>query len=448
MEINLTEKALELIQAKRYQDLKNILVVLNPTDAALILEELPPENMPVLFRILPKEMAADAFVEMDADNQEMLIQAFSDKELREMLEELFVDDAVDLIEEMPAGVVKRILRNTDVETRRVINQILNYPEDSAGSIMTTEYVRLWKDMTVNEAFDRIKQTGADKETIYTCYVTDERRLLLGIVSVKQLLLAERDQKIGDIMETQIISVDTLEDKEVAAQMMSRYNFSVMPVVDKDKRLVGIITFDDALDVIEEAATEDIAMMAAVTPTDKPYLKTDILEIFKSRIVWLLVLMLSATFTSMILTSFEAALSSAVVLTAYIPMLMSTGGNSGSQASATIIRGLSLGDIDFSDLPSIIFKEFRVSLLCGLVLSAANFVKLLMFDRLTVPVAAVICISLYATVVVAKLVGCSLPVLADKLKLDPAVMANPFITTIVDALSLFIYLKVATLILGI
>lgn len=448
MEINLTEKALELIQAKRYQDLKNILVVLNPTDAALILEELPPENMPVLFRILPKEMAADAFVEMDADNQEMLIQAFSDKELREMLEELFVDDAVDLIEEMPAGVVKRILRNTDVETRRVINQILNYPEDSAGSIMTTEYVRLWKDMTVNEAFDRIKQTGADKETIYTCYVTDERRLLLGIVSVKQLLLAERDQKIGDIMETQIISVDTLEDKEVAAQMMSRYNFSVMPVVDKDKRLVGIITFDDALDVIEEAATEDIAMMAAVTPTDKPYLKTDILEIFKSRIVWLLVLMLSATFTSMILTSFEAALSSAVVLTAYIPMLMSTGGNSGSQASATIIRGLSLGDIEFSDLPSIIFKEFRVSLLCGLVLSAANFVKLLMFDRLTVPVAAVICISLYATVVVAKLVGCSLPVLADKLKLDPAVMANPFITTIVDALSLFIYLKVATLILGI
>ncbi|MBQ2690889.1 MAG: magnesium transporter, partial [Clostridia bacterium] len=403
MEINLTEKALELIQAKRYQDLKNILVVLNPTDAALILEELPPENMPVLFRILPKEMAADAFVEMDADNQEMLIQAFSDKELREMLEELFVDDAVDLIEEMPAGVVKRILRNTDVETRRVINQILNYPEDSAGSIMTTEYVRLWKDMTVNEAFDRIKQTGADKETIYTCYVTDERRLLLGIVSVKQLLLAERDQKIGDIMETQIISVDTLEDKEVAAQMMSRYDFSVMPVVDKDKRLVGIITFDDALDVIEEAATEDIAMMAAVTPTDKPYLKTDILDIFKSRIVWLLVLMLSATFTSMILTSFEAALSSAVVLTAYIPMLMSTGGNSGSQASATIIRGLSLGDIDFSDLPSIIFKEFRVSLLCGLVLSAANFVKLLMFDRLTVPVAAVICISLYATVVVAKLV---------------------------------------------
>ncbi|MBQ2326693.1 MAG: magnesium transporter, partial [Clostridia bacterium] len=432
MEINLTEKALELIQTKRYQDLKNILVVLNPTDAALILEELPPENMPVLFRILPKEMAADAFVEMDADNQEMLIRAFSDKELREMLEELFVDDAVDLIEEMPAGVVKRILRNTDVETRRVINQILNYPEDSAGSIMTTEYVRLWKDMTVTEAFDRIKQTGADKETIYTCYVTDERRLLLGIVSVKQLLLAERDQKIGDIMETQIISVDTLEDKEVAAQMMSRYDFSVMPVVDKDKRLVGIITFDDALDVIEEAATEDIAMMAAVTPTDKPYLKTDILEIFKSRIVWLLVLMLSATFTSMILTSFEAALSSAVVLTAYIPMLMSTGGNSGSQASATIIRGLSLGDIEFSDLPSIIFKEFRVSLLCGLVLSLANFVKLLIFDRLTVPVAAVICISLYATVIVAKLVGCSLPVLADKLKLDPAVMANPFITTIVDA----------------
>ncbi|MBR4875004.1 MAG: magnesium transporter, partial [Clostridia bacterium] len=366
---------------------------------------------------------------------------------KEVLDELFVDDAVDLIEEMPAGVVKRILRNTDPETRRVINQILNYPEDSAGSIMTTEYVRLQKEMTVDQAFNRIRQTGADKETIYTCYVTDERRVLLGLVTVRQLLLTDRDQIIGDIMETNMISVDTMMDKEEAVQTLSKYGFSVMPVVDKEQRLVGIITFDDALDVIEEEATEDIAMMSAVTPTDKPYLKTGVFELVRSRIVWLLVLMLSATFTSIILTSFEESLAACVVLTAYIPMLTSTGGNSGSQASATIIRSLSLGDVDLPDLPAILWKEARVAVIAGAVLAVANFAKLLIFDKLTIPVALVICLTLYATVIMAKLVGCTLPILAKCLKLDPAVMANPFISTIVDALSLIIYLTIATAVLG-
>ena len=447
MEINMTEKALELLKAKRFVDLKNLFVVLNGPDVALILEEMPEESLPVLFRILPKELASEAFVEMDYDSQEVLIRAFTDKELKEVLDELFVDDAVDLIEEMPAGVVKRILRNTDPETRRVINQILNYPEDSAGSIMTTEYVRLQKEMTVDQAFNRIRQTGADKETIYTCYVPAERRVLRGLVTVRQLLLADREQIIGDIMETNLISVDTMMDKEEAVQTLSKYGFSVMPVVDKEQRLVGIITFDDALDVIEEEATEDIAMMSAVTPTDKPYLKTGVIELFRSRIVWLLVLMLSATFTSIILTSFEESLAACVVLTAYIPMLTSTGGNSGSQASATIIRAISLGDVDLSDLPAILWKEARVAVIAGAVLAAANFVKLLIFDKLTIPIALVICLTLYATVIVAKLVGCTLPLLAKRLKLDPAVMANPFISTIVDALSLVIYLTIATAVLG-
>ncbi|MBR5284013.1 MAG: magnesium transporter [Clostridia bacterium] len=443
----MTEKALELLKAKRFVDLKNLFLVLNGPDVALILEEMPEESLPVLFRILPKELASEAFVEMDYDSQEVLIRAFTDKELKEVLDELFVDDAVDLIEEMPAGVVKRILRNTDPETRRVINQILNYPEDSAGSIMTTEYVRLQKEMTVDQAFNRIRQTGADKETIYTCYVTDERRVLLGLVTVRQLLLTDRDQIIGDIMETNMISVDTMMDKEEAVQTLSKYGFSVMPVVDKEQRLVGIITFDDALDVIEEEATEDIAMMSAVTPTDKPYLKTGVFELVRSRIVWLLVLMLSATFTSIILTSFEESLAACVVLTAYIPMLTSTGGNSGSQASATIIRSLSLGDVDLPDLPAILWKEARVAVIAGAVLAVANFAKLLIFDKLTIPVALVICLTLYATVIMAKLVGCTLPILAKCLKLDPAVMANPFISTIVDALSLIIYLTIATAVLG-
>ena len=444
----MTERALDLLRAKRFQDLKGLFSALNPADVAQIFEELPNDNesLPILFRILPKEMAADVFIEMDNDNQELLIRAFNDKELKDVLDELFVDDTVDLIEEMPAGVVKRILRNTDPETRQIINQILKYPDDSAGSLMTTEYVRLQKEMTVDQAFARIRATGADKETIYTCYVTDERRLLLGVVTVRQLLLADRTEVLQDIMETNIISVDTFEDKEVVAQLMSKYDFSVVPVVDKEKRLVGIITFDDALDVMVAEATEDITKMSAVTPTDKPYLKTGVLETWKTRIPWLLLLMISATFTGMIITRFESALSAYVILTAYIPMLMDTGGNSGSQASVTIIRSLSLGDVDFSDLPQIIFKEARVAVLCGGTLAVANFVKLLVLDKLSVAVAAVVCLTLMVTVLVAKIVGCTLPMLAKKAGFDPTVMASPFITTIVDAMSLIIYFSIATQIL--
>ncbi|MBE6994430.1 MAG: magnesium transporter [Ruminococcaceae bacterium] len=444
----MTERALDLLRAKRFQDLKGLFSALNPADVAQIFEELPNDNesLPILFRILPKEMAADVFIEMDNDNQELLIRAFNDKELKDVLDELFVDDTVDLIEEMPAGVVKRILRNTDPETRQIINQILKYPDDSAGSLMTTEYVRLQKEMTVDQAFARIRATGADKETIYTCYVTDERRLLLGVVTVRQLLLADRTEVLQDIMETNIISVDTFEDKEVVAQLMSKYDFSVVPVVDKEKRLVGIITFDDALDVMVAEATEDIAKMSAVTPTDKPYLKTGVLETWKTRIPWLLLLMISATFTGMIITRFESALAAYVILTAYIPMLMDTGGNSGSQASVTIIRSLSLGDVDFSDLPQIVFKEARVAVLCGGTLAVANFVKLLVLDKLSVAVAAVVCLTLMVTVLVAKIVGCTLPVLAKKAGFDPTVMASPFITTIVDAMSLIIYFSIATQIL--
>ena len=444
----MTERALDLLRAKRFQDLKGLFSALNPADVAQIFEELPNDNesLPILFRILPKEMAADVFIEMDNDNQELLIRAFNDKELKDVLDELFVDDTVDLIEEMPAGVVKRILRNTDPETRQIINQILKYPDDSAGSLMTTEYVRLQKEMTVDQAFARIRATGADKETIYTCYVTDERRLLLGVVTVRQLLLADRTEVLQDIMETNIISVDTFEDKEVVAQLMSKYDFSVVPVVDKEKRLVGIITFDDALDVMVAEATEDITKMSAVTPTDKPYLKTGVLETWKTRIPWLLLLMISATFTGMIITRFESALSAYVILTAYIPMLMDTGGNSGSQASVTIIRSLSLGDVDFSDLPQIVFKEARVAVLCGGTRAVANFVKLLVLDKLSVAVAAVVCLTLMVTVLVAKIVGCTLPVLAKKAGFDPTVMASPFITTIVDAMSLIIYFSIATQIL--
>ncbi len=445
---NHLEKALALLADKKFVELKNLLLEMNPADIALLLGDIPEEHLPLVYRILPKELAAEVFVEMDVDHQELLIKTFNDKELREVLDELFVDDTVYLIEEMPAGVVKRILRNTDPETRNIINQILHYPQNSAGSIMTTEYVRLQKDMTVSDAFVRIRQTGVDKETIYTCYVTDHNRMLLGVVTVRELLLAKPTDLVGELMETHVISVETGEDKEETAQMMSKYDFIAMPVVDSENRLVGIITFDDALDVLEEAATEDISKMGAVTPTDKPYLKLGIIELWKARVPWLLLLMVSATFTGMIITSFEDALSAYVVLTAFIPMLMDTGGNSGSQASVTIIRALSLGDIEFSDLGQIVWKEIRVSLLCGLTLAAANFAKLMLFDRVGMSVAAVVCITLVFTVFVAKLVGCTLPILADKIGFDPTVMASPFITTIVDAVALLIYFEIAAIVLHI
>ncbi len=444
----------ELVDRKRWPELREILRLLEPADIALILTELPLDRLPLLYRLLPKELAAEVFVEMEADAQGILISSFSDTELREVLSELYVDDTVDIIEEMPATVVKRILSQADPETRRSINEILQYPEDSAGSVMTTEFVDLKQDMTVQDAIRRIREIGVDKETINICYVTDNRRRLLGIVSIRTLLLAQWEELVGDIMETNYISVTTTDDKEEVAQALSRYDFLAMPVVDKECRLVGIITIDDAMDVIEEAVTEDIELMAAMMPTDKPYLRTSVWETVKSRIPWLMLLMLSATFTGIVITGFESSLATCSVLISFIPMLMGTGGNCGNQSSVAVIRSLSLNEVNFHDFFRVLWKEARVALVCGTLLSIANFVKLLLVDRwlmhnpeVTVPVALVICLALLCTVFCAKSVGCLLPLLAEKIGLDPAVMAAPFISTIVDVLSLVIYFQFALHILG-
>ena len=440
------EKIEELIDEKKLHDLRTILSEQNEADIAAALSELEIEKLSIAFRILPKELAADAFSYFDSDIQEELIKAFSDKELQYIIDNLFMDDTVDMIEEMPASVVKRILKNTDPVTRKEINELLKYPEDSAGSIMTTEYVRLEEDMTVQQAFTRIRNVGVDKET--TCYVTNPKKELLGIVTVKDLLLSNYEDKIKDVMITNIIYVTTTEDQESVAKSFDKYNFLAIPVVDNEKRLVGIITIDDVIDVIQEEATEDIEMMAAITPTDKPYIKTTPFETYKKRIPWLLLLMISATFTGAIIARYEAALGAYVVLTAYIPMLMDTGGNAGSQASVSIIRGLSLDEIEFSDIFRIQGKELLVALMCGATLASANFVKLLVFDKISVTIALVVCLTLLLTVIVAKFVGCSLPILAKRIGFDPAVMASPFITTIVDAISLLIYFQIASHVLPI
>lgn len=439
---------LSLLEQKKYATLRDILTTIKPVDIAALFDDMQEDALPLLFRLLPKELAAETFVEMDENAQELLIHGFSDTELKEVVDELYVDDAVDLIEEMPANVVNRILQQADPDTRKMINEILKYPDDSAGSIMTTEYVSLRPNMTVLDAIKRIRRTGVDKETIYTCYVTKENRKLIGILSIKTLLLSDEDDVVEDIMETNVISVNTLDDQEVVAQMFNKYDFLAIPVVDRENRLVGIVTVDDAIDVMQEEATEDMEVMAAITPTDKPYMKTSVFETWRKRIPWLLILMISATFTGMIITSFEDALAAQVALTAFIPMLMDTGGNSGSQTSVTIIRGLSLGEIEFRDLPRIIWKECRVAVLCGVTLAAANFVKLMLFDRVGVSIAMVVCLTLIATVIVAKIIGCTLPMLAKKVGFDPAVMASPFITTAVDAISLLVYFQIAKLLLGI
>ncbi len=442
------EKVLTLLEQKNYSELKELLSNQNEADIAAVFEELPQEKLPLVYRILPKELAAEVFVNMETDAQELLIHAFSDNELREVLDELYVDDAVDIIEEMPATVVKRILMHTDPEMRKSINEILQYPEDSAGSLMTTEYVDLKKYMTVGDAFTRIRRTGVDKETIYICYVTDENRKLLGIVTVKDLLLSDESEKIFEIMDTNIIATTTLEDKEIVAEKFRKYDLLALPVVDRENRLVGIITIDDAMDVLQDENTEDIEKMAAITPTDKPYLKMSVFEIWKKRFPWLLLLMVSATFTGSIIQNSEEALQAYVVLTAYIPMLMGTGGNCGGQSSTTIIRGLSLGEIEFRDTFKVIWKEFRVAFFCGVTLAVVNFGRLLLMDHVSVMVAGVVSVSMILTIILAKFIGCSLPILAKKIHLDPAVMANPFITTIVDALSLLIYFRVASIMLGI
>lgn len=447
-EASLKNSIERLLENKRYTTLRDIFITLQPVDIAAMFDEMPEEALPLLFRLLPKEIAAETFVEMDDDAQEMLIHGFSDTELKEVVDELYVDDAVDLIEEMPANVVMRILRQADPEVRQKINEVLNYPEDSAGSIMTTEFVSLRPTMTVSDSIKRIRRTGVDKETIYTCYVTDDNRKLIGMISIKTLLLAEEDSIISDIMEANVISVNTLDDQEHVANQFNKYDFLAIPVVDGENRLVGIVTVDDAIDVMQEETTEDMEMMAAITPSDKPYMKTGVFETYRKRIPWLLVLMISATFTGMIITSFEDSLAVIPVLTAYIPMLMDTGGNSGSQASVSVIRGLSLDEIKFRNMPMVIFKECRVALLCGVTLAAANFLKLLFFDRVDVAVALAVCLTLVCTVFVAKVIGCSLPIIAKKIGFDPAVMASPFITTAVDALSLLMYFQIAKIFLNI
>ncbi len=445
----------EMISRKRYTQLRDHLATMAAPDVALLMQELEEDKLPLVFRLLPKEQAAEVFVELDSDQQEMLIQGFSNTELKEVLDELYLDDTVDIVEEMPANVVKRILRHADPDVRKSINEILKYPEDSAGSIMTTEFVDLKASLTVEDALKRIRRTGPDKETINICYVTDDARHLLGYLSIRTLLLSEEDDVIGDIMDTNVIYANTLEDQETVAMTLNKYDFLALPVVDTENRLVGIVTVDDAMDVLQEEATEDIEKMAAMLPSDKPYLKTGAVETWKARTPWLLMLMLSATFTGMILNHFESSLAACAVLTSYIPMLSGTGGNSGTQASTAVIRALSLGEIRFGDLFRVMWKECRVAIFCGVCLAAANFVKMMLVDRLllrnssvTPQVALVVCATLVGTVICAKLVGSSLPILAEKLHFDPAVMASPFITTIVDALSLLIYFRFATIILGI
>lgn len=442
-----------LLAEKKYPTIRDILVTMNPADIASVFDSMEEECLPLLFRLLPKELAAETFVEMEPDAQELLIRGFSDSELREVVDELYVDDAVDIVEEMPANVVRRILSQADPQMRKDINEILRYPENSAGSIMTTEYVSLRPDMTVEESILRIRRTGVDKETIYTCYVTRDR-LLLGLVTVKDLLLAQDDSmEIGELMETNVISVSTQTDQEEVARMLSKYNFLALPVVDGENRMVGIVTFDDAMDVMEDEATEDMEIMGGMTPSDKTYLRSTTFDLFKHRIPWLMLLMVSATFTGLIITKFEHALAAQVALTAFIPMLMDTGGNSGSQSSVTVIRALSLGELSFSDIGRVVWKEIRTAVLCGIALAAACFLKILLVDRLlmgnedvSIMVALVVCITMALTVLVAKVIGCSLPMLAKKVGFDPAVMASPFITTIVDALSLLIYFGTAILLI--
>ena len=439
--VTLTQTIKKLLDEKKFATLRDILITMMPYDIAAVFEELQDEKMPILFRLLPKELAAETFVEMDEDTQAFLIHGFSDTELKEVVDELFLDDAVDLIEEMPANVVKRILRTADKDMRKQINELLKYPEDSAGSIMTTEFISLRPDMTAEMAIKRIRRTGVDKETIYTCYVNDENNKLIGITTVKDLLLANDDDAVRDLMEEHVISVHTLDDQEEVAQMFSNYDFLALPVVDNEQRIVGIVTIDDAIDVIQEEATEDIEKMAAVLPSDKPYMRTGVFGIYRKRVPWLLVLMLSATFTSTIISSFDSVLAQIIILSSFIPMITGSGG------------ALSLGEIEFKSMFKVLWKEVRVAVLCGITLAAANFVKLILFDLRSysgpgdaVQIALVVSLTLVGTIVMAKIVGSSLPLLASKIGFDPAVMANPLISTVCDSLSLLIYFAVATSVL--
>ncbi|MBQ9797509.1 MAG: magnesium transporter [Clostridia bacterium] len=452
----------ELLENKKYAEFMQEIDKLNPIDAADFLSLLPENKISLAFRLLKKDIAAEIFAELDSDLQEMIITRLSDKEIKDMLEELYIDDAVDMLEEMPANAVKRVMRNATPETREEINRFLSYPEKSAGSVMTSEYIDLHKSMTCEQAVARIRRIGLDKETVYVAYVTDEKRILQGVVALKQLLFAKPEDLIGDIMDTNVVYAHTHDDRETVANMISRYDMIALPIVDKEERLVGLVTVDDALDVLETEATEDIEKMAAMLPSEKPYLKTSVWEVWKQRVPWLILLMITATFTGAIITHYEAAIGTYAILTAFLPMLMNTGGNAGGQTSVTVIRGLSLDEIAMGDVLRVLWKELRVGVLCGVTLSAATFLKVMALDfrfqattvlengtvQNNLLIAAVICATVFGAIIFAKLVGTLLPIGAKRIGLDPAVMASPFITTIVDAVTLIIYFAVASTLLGI
>lgn len=449
----LYETICEFLNQRKFNLLRSIITDMNGVDIAEIIDEATPEQAVIIFRLLPKQLAAEAFAYMDSYTRERLVEVLADRELRLVMGQLFVDDVANMLEEMPANIVKRMLGVASPEDRRDINRILQYPEDSAGSVLTTECVQLKATMTVSEAFDYIRAYGPDKETIYTCYVTDNDRYLQGVLTVKDLLLAKADEIVGDLMAVNVISAITTDDQEQVAKIFTKYDFTALPVVDHENRLVGIITVDDVVDIIEKEATEDIEKMAAIMPGDKPYLKTGVLETVKNRIPWLILLMFLATFTGMIITYFENSLAGSMALTAFIPMIMNTGGNSGSQSSVAVIRSLALGDIRFKDIGKIVYKETRVSIVCGIILAAANFLKIILVNNMllgndiSTPVILIVCLTLLVTVVFAKIIGCLLPLFAKVLRFDPAVMASPFITTIVDAVSLTVYFKTASILLG-
>lgn len=440
------ELAENLLSERKYSMLRQMLGNLNAADIALLFDEIDKKEIPLLYRLLPKEEAAETFSYMSRDMQKTLINTLTDRELRAVMDDIFLDDTVDMIEEMPANVVARILRNTDEETRKMINQVLNYPKDSAGSLMTIEYVNIKKDMTVGEAISRIRQTAVDKETIYTCYVTEHRKLI-GMVSVKDLLMAEDSMQIEDIMETNVIYTDTHEDKEEVAKIFNKYDFLAIPVVDQEERLVGIVTFDDAMDVMQEENTEDITKMAAMTPTEDSYFNTSVFSHAKSRIGWLLVLMLSATVSGFIINHYQESFKLYPLLVSFIPMLSGTGGNCGSQSSTLMIRGLSLDEIKFKDIFRVIFKEFRIAILVSIVLAIVNGIRIYL-QYGDMQMSLIIALSLVAVVVLSKFIGCTLPLIAEHIHLDPALMAAPLISTIVDICSTLLYFKIATVVLHI
>ena len=448
-ELELNTEIRELLESKQYTRLRQKAAELNEADVAAVMENLEDAEQFKMFRILPKSMAADVFAHLETDTQQYIITTLSERDAGNIIDNLMADDAADLLEEMPANVVKKLLANASPETRRDVNHLLQYPEDSAGSIMTVEYVDLKENLTVSEAIERIRKLGVDSETINICYVLDNKRTLLGTVALRYLLLSDPDAAISDIMHENVISLNTLMDQEEVARQFQKYDFTAMPVVDNEERLVGIITIDDIVDILQEEATEDIEKMAAIRPSDKPYLQTSAWQTYLQRIPWLMLLMISAIFTSVIITRYERALETTIILSACMPMLMDTGGNCGGQASVTIIRALSLGDVEFSDILRILWKEFRVGILCGVSLAIVNFVKMMIqYPDSSFAVKMVVSLSLFLAIIVAKLIGCLLPMLADKIGFDPAVMSSPFITTIVDALSLLIYFSLAVVIMHI